>query len=91
MYRRNDPRMHDYIEEQLETRREWHQRAGSGAWICPFCLGAAPVRPEKLDGLLCAIVDHLANRCGPFGSGMRPDPGVRREQRLVVLEPSWRD
>ncbi len=71
-------RLNEYIQDQLETRLEWHQRAGSGAWICPFCLAAAPMRPGGECSLVESIEEHLAIRCGPFGAGWPQDPGPRR-------------
>lgn len=86
------------MRHRLETDARWRQFSGSGAWICPFCLGAVPAGHGDPEALAASAEAHLATRCGPFRAGhgaqeprrrVAAAPGLGDLPFLLVADPAW--
>ncbi|MBI4618080.1 MAG: hypothetical protein HY720_31040 [Planctomycetes bacterium] len=90
--------LREYVRHRLETDGRWRQFSGSGAWICPFCLGAVPAGHGDPEALAVSVEAHLGTRCGPFRAGYGAQEPRRRIEAaprlgdlpfLLVADPAW--
>ncbi|MBI4616377.1 MAG: hypothetical protein HY720_22390 [Planctomycetes bacterium] len=91
-------RLRDFVRSRLAERRGWRQFAGSGAWICPYCLSAVPAAEPDPAFLETTIEIHLSNQCGPFRVGVKCQEAsgcfsarIRLEEIpcRVAVDPAW--
>ncbi len=69
------------IREKLGSDSSWCRFAGSGAWICPYCLSAVRSASAGHAALVSAIEEHLESECGPYRSGTGCCDGRPRAER----------